>query len=773
MKSAHALFWAVPIRLFSLAFILFVAMPLVRGDDQDNEYPIVDNEGFPSGFVLLGEDAQQSGWLRSECIVIDKINNSASKLADGTVIIRGIHYNKTDLERLGVSIRFSSSPVDPLKTGATATKLDKKTLRLAIKALGGVQGEAMLQYMDTTQFRNGVPWGTFSLYTPSAFNIFGSAASVDKDPHADNLITITVQDTANPWTIAGEIVEQFFQKDIYDNGVLVSVESRNAMINAYANALRPGTEEQNLAMTLNQAAADPTKTDDIRKIVDEICQKQRTAVAHNVASLFSIVSTANAGSAIVVNFVLWDEGLIDPVEAIINAIPVPVQGLLLKVVTRGGSRVLNLTGKVCVAFARTAKAGIKDLAENSARFIAELENAEGVRTIARLSNDALEFVGIVCRDINCFRGDDPVLTPKGLRPISEIRVGDIVTSYDVENEKHVDGIVSDVIVNQASEFLSFNYELADGHSGEVHPTGIHPFAVRSEDRSQIKWIPAQYLLPADHLIPFDTTQDASLRSSRGIAGGICYTLIVKDFHDYYVGEFPILVHNGPCFTKQWLAFLAKGNRGIFNFIRTYSDKWEVFVNMAGRFLPDGTLEMNTALYTKFKKLALKQGGYHEAVPRETFAWIIQNFRTQAEAPFALKCLRAIDETRISVDAVRFNNKASRHWPTPELAAKNLGFAPADNAIGKIALGHATGSTSVSTEFSGAYHRLIEDAFQDAAILERGVLKFDLTNYKKTIALINREFFRDSDKAKRLQLITDLYNDEIFPQLAEIFGTSVK
>ena len=100
----------------------------------------------------------------------------------------------------------------------------------------------------------------------------------------------------------------------------------------------------------------------------------------------------------------------------------------------------------------------------------------------------------------CFDGDTKVLTPDGYVPISSLKVGDIVTSYN--EEKHVfeqDTVVKlqKNLTNSSSEKM---YELTFDNGVMVKVTGNHQFLTNNRG-----WVRADQLTEDDDLVELRNT----------------------------------------------------------------------------------------------------------------------------------------------------------------------------------------------------------------------------------------------------------------------------
>ena len=93
----------------------------------------------------------------------------------------------------------------------------------------------------------------------------------------------------------------------------------------------------------------------------------------------------------------------------------------------------------------------------------------------------------------CFRGDQKIMLPNGEQiPISEVKVEDLVLSYDEESGKFVPGKVEDVIVKSADkEWVHLDFD----NDKEIVCTSNHLFLTKNRN-----WVKAKDLTEEDELV---------------------------------------------------------------------------------------------------------------------------------------------------------------------------------------------------------------------------------------------------------------------------------
>ncbi|MES9863933.1 MAG: polymorphic toxin-type HINT domain-containing protein [Candidatus Thiodiazotropha sp. LLP2] len=134
---------------------------------------------------------------------------------------------------------------------------------------------------------------------------------------------------------------------------------------------------------------------------------------------------------------------------------------------------------------------------------------------------------------NSFDGDTVVHTKDGLKPISQLEIGDLVLSYNEDTKENEYHEVVHLIQNEL-EYDFISIELNDGNV--IDSTPSHPFFVDGE------WINAQELGRNDLLAFLDervSISDITVNTRESKV----YNLTVDNTHTYYVGEGGVLVHN--------------------------------------------------------------------------------------------------------------------------------------------------------------------------------------------------------------------------------------
>ncbi|KAA3641815.1 MAG: hypothetical protein DWP92_00550, partial [Armatimonadetes bacterium] len=138
---------------------------------------------------------------------------------------------------------------------------------------------------------------------------------------------------------------------------------------------------------------------------------------------------------------------------------------------------------------------------------------------------------------SCFPSGTEVSTSDGTRPIEEVKVGDVVSGFDLETGK--------VVQRQVTRaYEGFTYVWVDIHFGQetVTATRKHRFWVVSSQ----EWIAALNLKPGMYL----RTESGNIAVIERVGlrelevPEATFNLEVLDVHNFFVGRSEVLVHNG-------------------------------------------------------------------------------------------------------------------------------------------------------------------------------------------------------------------------------------
>lgn len=135
----------------------------------------------------------------------------------------------------------------------------------------------------------------------------------------------------------------------------------------------------------------------------------------------------------------------------------------------------------------------------------------------------------------CFVGETLIAYENGQKRIDEIEVGDKVWAYDIETGITELKEVQIVYVHDCDEILHLHTSC-----GDIDTTSNHPFYVIDKG-----WVTAGELEIGDEVYRLDGSTAVVIGSEleRLIEPIKVYNLEVEDYHTYFVGDVPILVHN--------------------------------------------------------------------------------------------------------------------------------------------------------------------------------------------------------------------------------------
>lgn len=133
----------------------------------------------------------------------------------------------------------------------------------------------------------------------------------------------------------------------------------------------------------------------------------------------------------------------------------------------------------------------------------------------------------------CFTGDTLVLTDNGLKPIEEIKVNDLVMSYNFETkEQELKPVVA--IISHNTKYV---YNVIS-ENNVIKATGDHP--VHSNEYGKIN---VSQLTSNCSLLMHNNIKDSIININMEEKSCVVYDLSVQDNHTYYVGYKPVLVYN--------------------------------------------------------------------------------------------------------------------------------------------------------------------------------------------------------------------------------------
>jgi hypothetical protein len=155
----------------------------------------------------------------------------------------------------------------------------------------------------------------------------------------------------------------------------------------------------------------------------------------------------------------------------------------------------------------------------------------------------------------CFATGTLVHTKGGLKPIEEVRVGDLVLSYPddhrtpdrfrSEDEYTYKKVTRVFVTDDQPLHRLIVSNLASGDRETLYVTGNHPFYCNGTG-----WTPVSKMRRAgDVLENFRFGNLIVYRNYPDAGSGKVYNFEVEDFHTYYVGKEGVWVHNACDITK--------------------------------------------------------------------------------------------------------------------------------------------------------------------------------------------------------------------------------
>ena len=156
----------------------------------------------------------------------------------------------------------------------------------------------------------------------------------------------------------------------------------------------------------------------------------------------------------------------------------------------------------------------------------------------------------------CFKAGTPVLTADGLVPIEDIKIGDMVWSYDHQTGETSLNAVLATSVRETNQTV-----LLEVGGDTIVTTPEHPFYVVHDDAYE-GYVAARYLEVGDCIL----TADGGYQSITAITHEVLdepiavYNFTVEDDHSYYVGVSGVLVHNTSCVNPKF-SEAGKGHTG--------------------------------------------------------------------------------------------------------------------------------------------------------------------------------------------------------------------
>lgn len=219
----------------------------------------------------------------------------------------------------------------------------------------------------------------------------------------------------------------------------------------------------------------------------------------------------------------------------------------------------------------------------------------------------------------CFLEGTLVKTPTGYTAIEILNVGDEVLSYDF-NENC---IKEKRIVKLYNNFTYRYYEVKTDGGNSIFATSRHLFWIENEQ----KWIPTRDLHVGTQLKGINDELDTvlSIKETRNI-NLPTFNLEIEDIHNYFVGEFGILVHNQNGSSKftstkktQIQFYVIKDTKGKVVYVGQ-TDKLDVNDRFEQHKKAKPTKKITAAERKKWQNYKIKEIDSRYLTPYEAAAW---------------------------------------------------------------------------------------------------------------------------------------------------------
>ena len=174
---------------------------------------------------------------------------------------------------------------------------------------------------------------------------------------------------------------------------------------------------------------------------------------------------------------------------------------------------------------------------------------KGKIVFKKLSSKAKSSVKTLIKETCCFVAGTAISTPKGERPIEEIKIGDEVYASNPESGQIGIKKVVNVFQKQTNVLRHIITE-----TEEIITTEEHPFWVENKG-----WSEAENLMPGDllRLQNGETTRVIETFDEHLSTLITVYNFEVEDWHTYFIGSEKVLVHNKCSLTKIKDSFLKQ------------------------------------------------------------------------------------------------------------------------------------------------------------------------------------------------------------------------
>lgn len=139
--------------------------------------------------------------------------------------------------------------------------------------------------------------------------------------------------------------------------------------------------------------------------------------------------------------------------------------------------------------------------------------------------------------VACFKKNTKVLTNKGYINIQDIKVNDLVVSYNIDSNKNEYSKVIKTFEHKDTK--DYLYKITS-KSIVIEATSKHPICI---DNGKMEYIEAEKIKISDKLVDLDGNKHLVDKIEFNEIVDTFYNLEVENNHNYYVTENNILVHN--------------------------------------------------------------------------------------------------------------------------------------------------------------------------------------------------------------------------------------
>ncbi len=218
----------------------------------------------------------------------------------------------------------------------------------------------------------------------------------------------------------------------------------------------------------------------------------------------------------------------------------------------------------------------------------------------------------IATEIGCFGAGTPIATSTGLRRIEDIKIGDLVLSYDLNTNSIVSEPVTALIRNAPQPTYEVATKSASGTTDFISVTAEHPWLMAPSHQ----WQGTKELHSGD-LIQTAQGEKLSVISVKA-TGKIeqIFNFAVADTHTYLVGKDHAVVHNSCAILNQVMKhFAGQGwNAGKFQSVLGWCSKAEGAAARLGQIDATSVAAMQKLGLTNGMARALR-AGYADAVFR--------------------------------------------------------------------------------------------------------------------------------------------------------------